>query len=99
MGGFLALLAALSFSLDSILIRKGLSEKNAGNIWEIRFVSMSMTLDIFIVTAVTAETMGFYIIKDFKELSAGILLILLLSGISLSSPSRGEIISFKIIDF
>ncbi len=81
MGGFLALLAALSFSLDSILIRKGLSEKSAGNIWEIRFVSMSMTLGIFIVTAVIAEAMGFNIIKDFKELSAEILLILVLSGI------------------
>jgi len=81
MGGFFALLAALCFTLDSILIRIGLTEDNSGNVWEIRLVSMSMTLGMFVMAAAIAEVLGFNIIREFKALSLEILLILILSGI------------------
>ncbi len=81
MGGFFALLAALCFTLDSILIRLGLTADNSGNVWEIRLVSMSVTLGVFVVVVAIAEVLGFNIIQDFKELSLETSLILILSGI------------------
>ncbi len=81
MGGFYALLAALCFTLDSILIRMGLTEENSGNVWEVRLVSMSMTLGMFVLAVAVAEVLGFNIIQELKELSLEILVILILSGI------------------
>ncbi len=81
MGGIFALLAAFFFTLDSILIRLGLTENNSGNIWEIRLVSNSITLSMFIVAASIAVVLGFDIIQEFKELSIEIILILILAGI------------------
>ena len=81
MGGLLALLAALSFTLDSILIRKGLTGEHTGNVWQIRLVTMSVTLSVYFVTAVIAEVAGLNIMQEFNALSLESVAVLILAGI------------------
>ncbi len=81
MGGFLALIAALSFTLDSILIRKGLTGENAGNVWQIRLVTMSVTLAVYLLLAFFAEMAGLNVIQEFKALSFEGLAVLILAGV------------------
>ncbi len=81
MGGIFALLAAFSFTVDNILIRKGLMEENCGNIWEIRFVVTLITLCTFVLGVFIAAIFGFNIIQEFAYLSHIDVLLLVLAGL------------------
>ena len=81
MGGFLALLAALSFTVDNILIRKGLMEENPGNVWDIRLIVSLTSLCGFLVVVCIASFFGFNIMHEFMDLSFIDILLLVLAGI------------------
>ena len=80
MGGFLALLSALGFTCQTVFTRRGLMGKNAGNLWEIRFVISLMSLVAFIIGAFIASFYGIDIIQDFKDLSFLAVILLVLQG-------------------
>ncbi len=80
MGGFLALLSALGFTCQTVFTRRGLMGKNAGNLWEIRFVISFMSLVAFIIGAFLASFYGLDVIQDFKELSFLAVILLILQG-------------------
>ncbi len=81
MGGLFALLAAFGFTLDNILVRKGLMEENHGNIWDIRLINSVTSLSFFLVGVCIATLFGFNIILEFKYLSYATVLILIVAGV------------------
>lgn len=80
MGGLLALLSAVGFTSHTVFTRKGLMGKNAGNIWEIRFVTSLMSLVVFLIGAYIASLYGIDITQEFRDLSFLALLLLVLQG-------------------
>ena len=79
-GGFLALLAALGYTVYNILMRRGLMEENPGSIWDTRLIVSFATMVIFFIGAFIAELLGYGVLQDFKDLSLMALLFILLSG-------------------
>lgn len=81
MGGLIALLSALGFSLYSVLTRRGLAEENPGNEWEVRFVVLLATVFFFLIAIGIATFFGFNIITEFKSLTSTAVLLLILDGV------------------
>ncbi|MBS4020952.1 MAG: EamA family transporter [Dethiobacter sp.] len=75
------MLAAVSFTVDNILIRKGLIEEYPGSVWDIRLVISLTALISFLVAVCIATFLGFNIIQEFKYLSLIEVLLLILAGI------------------
>ena len=81
MGGVFALLAALSFTVDNILTRKGLMGEKPGNVWEIRFVVSLTSVSGFLVGVSIASLFGFNIIEEFMHLSLMDVVLLVAAGL------------------
>jgi drug/metabolite transporter (DMT)-like permease len=81
MGGLFALLAALGFTIDNILTRKGLMEENPGTIWDIRLVVSLTAMTFFLVGISTATLLGFNILQEFKQVSYLAILLLIVAGV------------------
>ena len=80
MGGMFAILAALSFTFDNILIRKGLTEEHPGSIWDMRFVISLASICVFIGGVFIAALFGFNIKEELEHLSFSAVFILIISG-------------------
>ncbi len=91
MGGLFALSAALFFSIDNILMRKGLTEENSGSVWVMRLVASLTSLSIFFVGACLAAFLGFNVIQEFNDLSSLAVLLLILAGVL--GPSIGALLN------
>jgi drug/metabolite transporter, DME family len=81
MGGFFALLAAFSFTVDNILTRKGLMEENPGSVWEIRFAVSLTSLSGFLAGVIIASLFGLNVIQEFMVLSVTDVLLLVFAGL------------------
>ncbi|GEM_PF-1753486 len=81
MGGIFALLAALGFTFDNILIRRGLMEESPGNVWDIRLVSNLTSVCIFFMWVSIAIFFSNNFIQEFRYISFTAVLVLMLSGV------------------
>lgn len=75
------MLAALGFTIDNILVRKGLMEENHGSIWDIRFLVSLSALSFFVLGILVAALFGFDILSEFRALTHLEVLYLMISGI------------------
>jgi drug/metabolite transporter (DMT)-like permease len=81
MGGVLALLAALSFTIDNIFIRKGLMGENPGSVWDIRFVISITCMSLFMLGALAATLLGYTIVQELTYLTFVDVLYLVIAGV------------------
>lgn len=81
MGGIFALLAALSFTVDNIFIRKGLMSENPGSVWDIRFVISVTCMSLFFIGALAASLLGYPIVQELASLSFMDVLLLVIAGV------------------
>jgi drug/metabolite transporter (DMT)-like permease len=80
MGGLMALLAAMGFTLLVVLTHRGMIEKNPGTVWEINFVAIFTAILIFVVGILIAMLFGFPIMEELRSLTLPAVLFLILEG-------------------
>lgn len=81
MGGLFALVAALGFTIDSILTRKGLMEENPGTIWDIRLVISLAALSFFLLGVSIATLLGYDFLQEFKQITYLAVSLLIFAGV------------------
>ncbi len=74
-------MAALCFTVDNILTRKGLMGENPGSVWQIRFVVSLTSVSGFLVGVSAASLFGFNIIQEFLLLSLMDVVLLVAAGL------------------
>lgn len=84
------MLAALSFTFDNILVRRGLMEENPGTIWDLRFVVNLSSLAFFLFVALGAALFGHNLLTELQQLS--LLQVFLLAFAGAVGPLVGALL-------